>query len=109
MIRKDDLAELLLEATGIEPQEYTFETLGEIELPYLVYIITSETPFNADGVNYFKFYDTTLQLISDVIDNKTESLIEGFFYEQNVAFLKERSYDDEIRVYVTEYSFTTIS
>ena len=107
MIRKNEFDDLILKATGLKCEEFTLET-EEVELPYITYIVANPSFFNADGINYFSLLSTTLHLINDSVDKEIEDKIEAMFLANETAFQKETSFDEDIRVYITEYSFTLL-
>lgn len=54
-------------------------------LPYLIYYETGKNPFYADNNAYFLSNLISVELYTDKKDLNLESLMEAFFYDQNIT------------------------
>ena len=93
---------------GINAIEYNYETDEEIVTPFIVYVAVDSTSFNADSINYIKMLNIRMALIDEFINNPVMGLIEQTFNDNSVTYEKAIDFDNESRLYSTQYSFTVI-
>ena len=93
-------------SAGMTVYEYHIETDEDINLPYLVYTITNEDAFQADGINYIKIVNVSLAIIDETMNFALQRKVEDVLDSYCSGYDKQINYDSEARLYSISYSFS---
>lgn len=108
MIRYSDLS-TAFSSVDFPVEEYVIDVDEKsIDTPYAAYICANSTPKNADGVNLFSFLTVRLLLIDDKLSFTNQAKIENVLNANNINYIKDYDYDEEIAIYTTSYQFEVL-
>lgn len=91
-----------LETTGLKVAETCFKKPPA--LPYIVFT-SIDNNGGADLQNCISNRDINIELYSDIINRKTEKLIEDMLNEKVIEFTKSRTWIDSEKFFQTVYDF----
>ena len=95
-----------LKSLGLPVTHIEWEVGHVPELPYIIYREDSKSSFHADNKPYYLTKTITVELYSDYKDEKTEALLESFFYAQNITLSNvEENFWAEEHLYEVSYEF----
>lgn len=77
-----------------------------IETPFVVYTVTSNDDFQADGINYMRFLNVGLALIDETLNFEMQRNIEFVLTAYDTSYDKQIGFDEEVRLYTINYYFS---
>lgn len=73
--------------------------------PYIYFSYTDRADFHADGVNYVKIVELTIELCTAEPDFALQNAIEATLTAQEMTFDQpDQEYDDGEKIYITTYN-----
>lgn len=75
-------------------------------LPNIVYYQNEVRNFAADGIVYFSRKRVSVSLYAKTRDQADEALVEDAFTANGIYWTKTVEYDDDQKLYITEYDIT---
>lgn len=107
MIKYSDIQDVF-KLNGVEAIEYNYETDEDISTPFVVYVASEGSSFGADGVNYINMLNIRLALIDEFFKSETADMIEKTFNDNCITYDKNIEFDNDSRLFTTQYTFDVI-
>lgn len=103
---KYDEIDAMLESTGIPYEKVDFNQIVTIAPPYMVYYISGEAPFTADGVVYYNELQITIEIVDE--NDKTENVdkVKMALRENEIFFSVDIDYENNDALKITSLTFT---
>lgn len=93
---------------GLPYAYHQFEEGSGQQCPFVVFYYPGREDFRADGINYTKIANLTIEFYSDNKDFVSEDIIEGVLDAYGLAYSKAETYIDSEKMYEVIYTMEVI-
>ena len=98
----------MVKSFGLPFAYYQFEEGSGQQCPFVVFYYPNRDDFIADGKNYAKIVNLTIEFYADTKDFVNEDIIEGVLDEYEMAYEKEETYIDSEKMYEVIYTMEVL-
>lgn len=107
MIKYSEL-EHLFSLLSFKCNEYNFEILEDIELPFATFVRYDGDPIFADGSNLFNLLFVRVILIDSEINSFQQQEIKDLLSKNEIPYSYNYSFNEEYRIHTTSFTFEVI-